>query len=111
MRKGFLYSVATAKRPETRAARIAKVVEMVARNVSRAELMERAGFRKKKTATKRAKPERQLANQRCAVAPTQRDPASVVPDSGRRDPRTPLHSPASYLLTGERIQWRRCTYR
>jgi len=55
MRKGFLYSVATAKRPATRAARIAKVVDMVARNVSRAELMERAGFRKKKAATRRAK--------------------------------------------------------
>jgi uncharacterized protein YdeI (YjbR/CyaY-like superfamily) len=55
MRKGFLYRVATAKRPETRAARIAQIVDLVARNVSRAELMERAGFRKKSAATKRAK--------------------------------------------------------
>ena len=54
-RKGFLYRVAGAKRPETRAARIAQIVDIVARNVSRAELMERAGFRKKKAATKRAK--------------------------------------------------------
>jgi uncharacterized protein YdeI (YjbR/CyaY-like superfamily) len=55
MRKGFLYMVASAKRPETRAARIAEVVDIVARNLSRAELMERAGFRKKKAARKRAK--------------------------------------------------------
>jgi uncharacterized protein YdeI (YjbR/CyaY-like superfamily) len=54
MRKGFLYRVATAKRPETRAARIAEVVEIVARNTSRAELMERAGFRTK-APTERAK--------------------------------------------------------
>ena len=47
MRKGFLYMVASAKRPETRAARIAQVVDTVARKVSRAELMERAGFRRK----------------------------------------------------------------
>jgi uncharacterized protein YdeI (YjbR/CyaY-like superfamily) len=47
MRKGFLHRVASAKRPETRAARIADIVDVVARNVSRAELMERAGFRKK----------------------------------------------------------------
>jgi uncharacterized protein YdeI (YjbR/CyaY-like superfamily) len=56
MRKGFLYRVASAKRPETRAARIAQIVETVARNISRAELMARAGFRKKAPATKRAKP-------------------------------------------------------
>ena len=55
MRKGFLYRLADAKRPETRAARIAEIVDIVARNVSRAELMERAGFRQKKAATKRAK--------------------------------------------------------
>ena len=55
MRKGFLYRVAGAKRPETRAARIAQIVDIVARNVSRAELMERAGFRKKKAPTKRTK--------------------------------------------------------
>jgi hypothetical protein len=40
--------VASAKRPETRAARIARVVDTVARNVSRADLMEQAGFRRKK---------------------------------------------------------------
>jgi uncharacterized protein YdeI (YjbR/CyaY-like superfamily) len=55
MRKGFLYRIADAKRPETRAARIAQIVEIVARKVSRAELMERAGFRKKRAASKRAK--------------------------------------------------------
>lgn len=55
MRKGFLYRVASAKRPETRAARIAQIVDMAAQKVSRTELMERAGFRKKGTATKRAK--------------------------------------------------------
>ena len=50
MRKGFLYRVADAKRPETRAARIAEIVDTVARKVSRADLMERAGFRKRKAA-------------------------------------------------------------
>jgi hypothetical protein len=35
--------------------RIAQIVDIVARKVSRAELMERAGFRKKRPATKRAK--------------------------------------------------------
>ena len=49
MRKGFVMMVTSAKRPETRTARIARIVEMVARRVSRAELMERAGFRKQKT--------------------------------------------------------------
>jgi len=48
--KGFLYRVADAKRPETRAARIAEIVDTVARKVSRADLMERAGFRKRKAA-------------------------------------------------------------
>jgi uncharacterized protein YdeI (YjbR/CyaY-like superfamily) len=56
MRKGFLYMVADAKRPETRAARIARVVDIVAKKVSRAELMEQAGFRRKSAATKRVKP-------------------------------------------------------
>jgi uncharacterized protein YdeI (YjbR/CyaY-like superfamily) len=55
MRKGFLYKVTSAKRPATRAARIVQVVDIVARNVSRATLMELAGFRKKKAATKRAR--------------------------------------------------------
>jgi uncharacterized protein YdeI (YjbR/CyaY-like superfamily) len=55
MRKGFLYRVASAKRLETRAAHIAQIVDIVARNVSRAELMERSGFRKKSAATKRPK--------------------------------------------------------
>ena len=55
MRKGFLYRVASAKRPETRAKHIREIVDIVARKVSRAELMERAGFRKKKAATRRAK--------------------------------------------------------
>jgi uncharacterized protein YdeI (YjbR/CyaY-like superfamily) len=55
MRKGFLRMVTGAKRPETRAARVAQLVDIVARKVSRATLMERAGFRKKKAATKRAR--------------------------------------------------------
>jgi uncharacterized protein YdeI (YjbR/CyaY-like superfamily) len=50
MRKAFLYRVASAKRPDTRAARIARIVDTVARKASRAELMERGGFRKKKPA-------------------------------------------------------------
>jgi uncharacterized protein YdeI (YjbR/CyaY-like superfamily) len=50
MRKGFLYRVMDAKRPETRAARVAQTVDLVARKVSRTELMERAGFRKRKAA-------------------------------------------------------------
>jgi uncharacterized protein YdeI (YjbR/CyaY-like superfamily) len=53
--KGFLYRVTGAKRPETRAARIARIVDIVARKVSRAELMERAGFRKKRASTTRSK--------------------------------------------------------
>jgi uncharacterized protein YdeI (YjbR/CyaY-like superfamily) len=48
MRKGFLLRVTSAKRPETRGARIAEVVDMVARKMSRAEMMERAGFRTRK---------------------------------------------------------------
>ena len=55
MRKGFLYRVTGAKRPETRAAHIAAVVDIVARNVSRAELMERSGFKSKKAAPKARK--------------------------------------------------------
>jgi len=53
--KGLLYRVTGARRPETRAARIAHIVDIVARKVSRAELMERAGIRKKRPATKPAK--------------------------------------------------------
>jgi uncharacterized protein YdeI (YjbR/CyaY-like superfamily) len=53
MRKGFLYRLASAKRPETRAARISQIVDIVARKVSRAELIERAGLNKKKAATSR----------------------------------------------------------
>jgi uncharacterized protein YdeI (YjbR/CyaY-like superfamily) len=56
MQRGFVRKVAGAKRPETRVARIAEVVEFVARKASRAELMEQAGFRPKRTPVKRAKP-------------------------------------------------------
>ena len=52
VRKAFLLRVSSAKRPETRAARVKNIVAMVARKVSRAEMMERAGFRGKPTATK-----------------------------------------------------------
>jgi uncharacterized protein YdeI (YjbR/CyaY-like superfamily) len=57
MQKAFLYRIADAKRPETRAARIAQTVDMVARKMSRAELMERAGFRPKKPLAKQRKTE------------------------------------------------------
>ena len=46
-RKGVLYRLAGAKRPDTRARYLQEIVENMARNMSRAERMERAGFRPK----------------------------------------------------------------
>jgi uncharacterized protein YdeI (YjbR/CyaY-like superfamily) len=44
-RKGVLYRLAGAKRPETRAKYLQEIVENMARNMSSAERRERAGFR------------------------------------------------------------------
>ena len=46
-RKGALYRLAGAKRPETRAKYLQEIIENMARNMSSAERMERAGFRPK----------------------------------------------------------------
>ena len=46
-RKGVLYRLAGAKRPDTRARYLQGIIENMARNMSRAERMERAGFRPK----------------------------------------------------------------
>jgi uncharacterized protein YdeI (YjbR/CyaY-like superfamily) len=46
-RKGVLYRLAGAKRPETRARYLQEIIENMARNMSLAERMERAGFRPK----------------------------------------------------------------
>ena len=46
-RKGVLYRLAGAKRPETRARYLQEIIENMARNMSPAERMERAGFRPK----------------------------------------------------------------
>jgi uncharacterized protein YdeI (YjbR/CyaY-like superfamily) len=46
-RKGVLYRLAGAKRPDTRARYLQDIIENMARNMSRAERMERAGFRPK----------------------------------------------------------------
>ena len=46
-RKGVLYRLAGAKRPDTRARYLQEIIENMARNMSRAERMERAGFRPK----------------------------------------------------------------
>jgi uncharacterized protein YdeI (YjbR/CyaY-like superfamily) len=54
-RKGVLYRLAGAKRPETRAKYLQEIVENMASNMSRAERMERAGFRPKPKASRRAK--------------------------------------------------------
>jgi uncharacterized protein YdeI (YjbR/CyaY-like superfamily) len=42
---GVLYRLAGAKRPDTRARYLQDIIENMARNISRAERMERAGFR------------------------------------------------------------------
>jgi uncharacterized protein YdeI (YjbR/CyaY-like superfamily) len=54
-RKGVLYRLAGAKRPETRAKYLQEIVENMARNLSHAERMERAGFRPKPKSSRRAK--------------------------------------------------------
>jgi uncharacterized protein YdeI (YjbR/CyaY-like superfamily) len=46
-RKAVLYRLAGAKRPETRARYLKEIVENMARNLSHAERMERAGFKPK----------------------------------------------------------------
>lgn len=54
-RKGVLYRLAGAKRPETRAKYLQEIVENMARNMSRSERMERAGFRPKVKPSRSAK--------------------------------------------------------
>jgi uncharacterized protein YdeI (YjbR/CyaY-like superfamily) len=56
-RKGVLYRLAGAKRPETRARYLQNIIENMARNLSHAERMEMAGFRPKPTSSRRAKPQ------------------------------------------------------
>ena len=46
-RKGVLYRLAGARRPDTRARYLQDIIENMARNLSRAERMEKAGFRPK----------------------------------------------------------------
>jgi uncharacterized protein YdeI (YjbR/CyaY-like superfamily) len=53
-RKGVLYRLAGAKRPETRARYLQEIIENMARNMSLAERMERAGFRPKPTSSRRS---------------------------------------------------------
>jgi uncharacterized protein YdeI (YjbR/CyaY-like superfamily) len=54
-RKGVLYRLAGAKRPDTRARYLQDIIENMARNMSRAERMERAGFRPKPKPSRPAK--------------------------------------------------------
>jgi uncharacterized protein YdeI (YjbR/CyaY-like superfamily) len=54
-RKGVLYRLAGAKRPDTRARYLQEIIENMARNMSRAERMERAGFRPKPKPSRPAK--------------------------------------------------------
>jgi uncharacterized protein YdeI (YjbR/CyaY-like superfamily) len=54
-RKAVLYRLAGAKRPDTRARYLQEIIENMARNLSRAERMERAGFRPKPQSSRRAK--------------------------------------------------------
>jgi uncharacterized protein YdeI (YjbR/CyaY-like superfamily) len=56
-RKGVLYRLAGAKRPETRARYLQDIITNMARNLSPAERMEIAGFRPKPKSSRRAKPE------------------------------------------------------
>ncbi len=53
-RKMVLYRLAAARRPETRARYLRDIITSLAGNVSRAELLEKAGFRPKPKASKRA---------------------------------------------------------
>ena len=54
-RKGVLYRLASAKRPDTRARYLRDIIDSMARNLSHAERMERAGFRPKPKSSGRAK--------------------------------------------------------
>jgi len=54
-RKAALYRLAGARRPETRAKYLQEMIENMARNMSSAERMERAGFRPKAKAPRSAK--------------------------------------------------------
>jgi uncharacterized protein YdeI (YjbR/CyaY-like superfamily) len=54
-RKGVLYRLAGAKRPETRARHLRDIIENMARNLSHAERMVMAGFRPKPRSSRRAK--------------------------------------------------------
>jgi uncharacterized protein YdeI (YjbR/CyaY-like superfamily) len=54
-RKGVLYRLAGARRPDTRARYLQEIIENMARNMSRAERMERAGFRPKPKPARPAK--------------------------------------------------------
>jgi len=54
-RKGVLYRLAGAKRPDTRARYLQDIIQNMARNLSHAERMERAGFRPKPKSSRRAK--------------------------------------------------------
>ncbi len=54
-RKGVLYRLAGARRPETRARYLQDIIKNMARNLSRAERMEMAGFRPKSKASRPAK--------------------------------------------------------
>ena len=54
-RKGVLYRLAGARRPETRARYLQDIIENMARNLSHAERMEKAGFRPKPKSPSRAK--------------------------------------------------------
>jgi uncharacterized protein YdeI (YjbR/CyaY-like superfamily) len=54
-RKGVLYRLASAKRPDTRARYLQDIIENMARNLSHAERMKRAGFRPKPKSSRQAK--------------------------------------------------------
>jgi uncharacterized protein YdeI (YjbR/CyaY-like superfamily) len=54
-RKGVLYRLASAKRPETRARYLRDIIENMARNLSHAERMELAGFKPKPKSSGRSK--------------------------------------------------------
>jgi uncharacterized protein YdeI (YjbR/CyaY-like superfamily) len=54
-RRGVLYRLAGAKRPETRARYLQDIIENMARNLSQAERMELAGFRPKPRSSRRVK--------------------------------------------------------
>jgi uncharacterized protein YdeI (YjbR/CyaY-like superfamily) len=55
-RKGVLYRLTGAKRPDTRARYLQDIIQNMARNMSSAERMERAGFRPKRKSSRPAKP-------------------------------------------------------